>query len=92
MTVESGRIHGQQHGFEDGVGGNPRNPRPEPALLRNIPGYLTDYMAAYEIAYNRNFRERELIIRRAAINDARRNEGKQSIEWQERQAEDGREI
>ena len=66
-----GEIEGREHGFEDGVSGKARNPRPARGGFENNPHYEAAYVAAYDITYSRMISERQRIIYEEALRQSR---------------------
>ena len=85
MADRTGIIDGQRDGYQRGLGGQVRDPRPDLTTAIHAPQYLPMYMAAYEVAYNRGTTERDRILREAALREDRNT--MHAINAQERQAE-----
>lgn len=82
-----GELEGREHGFEDGLSGKARNPRPARGALDGSPGYEAAYAAAYDFTYSRTISDRQRIIREEALRQSRSEDNQR-----QRQAENGREI
>lgn len=92
MSCDFGAIQGRKDGSSDGMSGYTRNPRPDYKLSVGTPGYVTSYQAAYDIAYNRGFAEREHILREAALREQRMHQNDIAREDAERQADRDRDV
>jgi len=82
-----GEIEGREHGFEDGLNGKARNPRPTRGHFSVDASYETAYAAAYDITYSRTIGERQRIIHEEAL-----LEGRSEDKEPRRQAERDHEI